>query len=144
MKYLLLFNNDAERLASWRQLPPEEAQQLIAQEIPRWNALFDWMKQQGIDATGLRLDDPANAKVVRVQDGETVVTDGPYAETKELIGGYCIAECKDLDAAIELAQRARSSTEARWRYGRSCRTERRRALSRGVGACRLDPHPRPR
>ena len=118
MKYLLLFNNDAERLASWRQLPPEEAQQLIAQEIPRWNALFDWMKQQGIDATGLRLDDPANAKVVRVQDGETVVTDGPYAETKELIGGYCIAECKDLDAAIELAQRARSSTEARWRYGR--------------------------
>jgi hypothetical protein len=40
-----------------------------------------------------------------VRDGETVVTDGPYAETKEVIGGYFLADCKDLDQAIELAQR---------------------------------------
>jgi hypothetical protein len=117
MKYLLLFNNDAEHLASWRQLPAEEAQRLQEQELPRWNALLDWMQQQGMDANGLRLDDPAKAKVVRVQDGETVVTDGPYAETKELIGGYCIADCKDLDAAIELAKRVplvgRGSVEIR-------------------------------
>jgi hypothetical protein len=39
-----------------------------------------------------------------VRDGETAVTDGPFAETKEQIGGYFVAECKDLDQAIELAQ----------------------------------------
>ena len=37
--------------------------------------------------------------------GETIVTDGPFAETKEVLGGYFLAECKDLDQAIELAQR---------------------------------------
>jgi hypothetical protein len=46
----------------------------------------------------------ADATTVRVRDGETLVTDGPFAETKEQIGGYFVAECKDLDQAIELAQ----------------------------------------
>ena len=41
----------------------------------------------------------------RVRDGEQVVTDGPFAETKEVLGGYFLADCKDLDQAIELAQR---------------------------------------
>ena len=56
-------------------------------------------------STGLELDDPHKARVVRVRDDETTVTDGPFAETKEQIGGYFVAECKDLDQAIELAQR---------------------------------------
>jgi hypothetical protein len=41
---------------------------------------------------------------VRVREGDTVVTDGPFAETKEVVGGYFLADCKDLDQAIELAQ----------------------------------------
>ena len=75
------------------------------------------MSEQGIDLSGLELEDPANARVVRVRDGETLVTDGPYVETKELLGGYFLADCKDLDQAIELAERVpvavRGSVEIR-------------------------------
>ena len=105
MKYLLLLNNAAEEWHAWRGLSPEEAQKFREQEMPRWNGLFAWMAEQGIEANGLELDDPAKAQVVRVRDGETLVTDGPFAETKEVVGGYFVVDCKDLDAAIELAQR---------------------------------------
>jgi hypothetical protein len=105
MKYLLLLNNAAQQWHDWRDLAPEEAQELREQEMPRWNALFGWMAEQGIEAHGLELDDPDKTRVVQVRDGETLVTDGPFAETKEVVGGYFVVECKDLDAAIELAQR---------------------------------------
>jgi hypothetical protein len=105
MKYLLLLNNTTERWDEWRRLAPEEAQRLREETLPRWEALFTWMGEQGIEADGLELDDPANARVVRVRDAETMVTDGPFVETKEVVGGYFLADCKDLDAAIELAQR---------------------------------------
>jgi hypothetical protein len=105
MKYLLLLNNAAEEWQNWRTLSADDGQKLREQEMPRWNALFGWAGEQGIELSGLELEDPAQARVVRVRDGETVVTDGPFAETKEVIGGYFLAECKDLDAAIELAQR---------------------------------------
>jgi hypothetical protein len=117
MKYLLLLNNSSEQWANWKMLSPDEAQQLREQEMPRWNALFGWAAEHGIEVNGLELKDPAEARVVRVRDGETVVTDGPFAETKEVIGGYFLADCKDLDAAIELAQRVplvdRGSVEIR-------------------------------
>ena len=54
---------------------------------------------------GLQLDAPETATTVRVQDGKTLTTDGPFAETKEAIGGYLLFEAEDLDAAIELASR---------------------------------------
>ena len=47
----------------------------------------------------------AEAKVVRVVDGQTVVTDGPFAETKEQVGGYDVIDCSDLDEAIEIASK---------------------------------------
>jgi hypothetical protein len=105
MKYLLLLNNTKEQWDQWRTLSDDDAQKEYEQEVPRWNALFEWMGEQGIKADGLELQDPARARVVRVRDGETVVTDGPFAETKEVLGGYFVADCKDLDQAIELAQR---------------------------------------
>jgi len=104
VKYFLLLNNDAAAVDSWRDLSAEEAAALRAEEIPRWNALFGWAGEQGIELDGLELDDPQKARVVRVRDNETTVTDGPFAETKEQVGGYFVAECKDLDQAIELAQ----------------------------------------
>ena len=104
MKYLLLLNNDAADVDSWRELSTEEAAARRAEEIPRWNALFGWAGEEGIELDGLELDDPHQARVVRVRDGDTTVTDGPFAETKEQIGGYFLADCKDLDQAIELAQ----------------------------------------
>jgi hypothetical protein len=104
MKYLLLLNNDARDVESWQGLSEEEARQAREQEMPRWNELFGWIAEQGIEVNGQELDDPRASRVVRVRDGKTVVTDGPFAETKELLGGYFLAECKDLDQAIELAQ----------------------------------------
>ena len=56
-------------------------------------------------SSGLQLDTPETATTVRVQDGETVTTDGPFAETKEAIGGYLFFEADSVDAAIELAAR---------------------------------------
>jgi hypothetical protein len=117
MKYLLLLNNDTDEARSWRDLPDGEARKLREQEIPRWNNLMGWMAEQGIEATGLELENPSKTRVVRVRDGQTVVTDGPFAETKETLGGYFLADCKDLDQAIELAQRVplvdRGSVEIR-------------------------------
>jgi hypothetical protein len=54
---------------------------------------------------GERMQGPETATTVRVQDGRTLTTDGPFAELKEAIGGYCFLEADDLDAAIELAAR---------------------------------------
>jgi hypothetical protein len=105
MKYLLLLNNSLEQWHEWRAMSEDDARKLREEEVPRWNALFGWMGEQGIEAKGLELDDPTQARVVRMRDGEMVVTDGPFAETKEVIGGYFIVDCKDLDTAIEVAQR---------------------------------------
>ena len=56
-------------------------------------------------SSGLQLDDPQTATTVRVEDGKTLTTDGPFVELKEAIGGYLLFEADDLDAAIELASR---------------------------------------
>jgi len=69
------------------------------------------MAEQGLDVNGLELDDPAKSRVVRVRDEETIVTDGPCAETKEVVGGYFVVDCDDLDQAIELAQRVPVATK---------------------------------
>ncbi len=52
---------------------------------------------------GLQLESPEAATTVRVEDGKTMTTDGPFVETKEALGGYLVFEADDLDAAIELA-----------------------------------------
>jgi len=54
---------------------------------------------------GAQLQPPLTATTVRVQDGRTLTTDGPFLETKEALGGYYLFEAEDLDAAIELAAR---------------------------------------
>jgi hypothetical protein len=55
---------------------------------------------------GVQMQPPETATTVRVQDGKTLTTDGPFVELKEAIGGYCFFEADDLDAAIELAAKA--------------------------------------
>jgi len=117
VKYLLLLNNDVAAVDSWRALTADEARRARDEEVPRWNELFAWIGEQRIATDGLELDDPDTARVVRVRDGDVSVTDGPFAETKELLGGYFVADCTDLDQAIELAQRvpvaAQGSVEIR-------------------------------
>jgi hypothetical protein len=117
MKYLLLLNNDASEWEAWRKMSQDEAQQARAAEMPKWNALFEWLGEQGVEADGLELDDIAKARVVRTQNGNSVVSDGPFTETKEVLGGYFLVDCKDLDQAIEIAERvplvSRGSVEIR-------------------------------
>jgi hypothetical protein len=105
MKYLLLLNNSVEDTRFWETLAEDEASRPRSEEIPKWSDLFSWMGQRGIESDGLALDGPSKAKTVRLREGETLVTDGPYVETKEQIGGYFLVELGDLDQAIELASR---------------------------------------
>jgi hypothetical protein len=83
---------------------------------PAWDDLADDQKQavyaayQSLNETpgvtsGLQMQPPETATTVRVQDGRTLTTDGPFVETKEALGGYLFFEADDLDSAIELAAR---------------------------------------
>jgi hypothetical protein len=105
VRYLLLLANDAEDVRAWQRLTPEEAQKARAEEVPRWNQLFQWLGEQGLQTEGLELDGPNETRVVKVRGGRTLVSDGPYAETKESIGGFFVVKADDLDQAIEVAQR---------------------------------------
>jgi hypothetical protein len=68
---------------------------------------FDWVSE--MDGRGVRLEgsplDPDNATTVRVRGGEVLVSDGPFAETKEVMVGYDFLDCKNLDEAIEVASK---------------------------------------
>jgi hypothetical protein len=96
MKFMLLIHQNVTR-EEVAALPPEEQQKLYA----AWGAIN---QTPGV-TPGQELDDPATATTVRVQDGKTLITDGPFAQTKEALGGFFFLEADDLDAAIELAER---------------------------------------
>jgi hypothetical protein len=100
MKYaLLIYADDSE----WIDLPTEERQRLRAEVMPRWISLFEELEKADPDVSGHELDEKDSSKVVRVRDGERIVTDGPFAETKEAIGGLFLMDLPDLDEAIRLA-----------------------------------------
>ena len=117
MKYAALLTNNADDVAAREAMSPEEAAAARAQEVPKWEALFGELAPTGALGDGFELDNPATAKTVRVRGGETLVTDGPFAETKEQIGGLMEIEAEDLDAAIAIAARIpvvfRASVELR-------------------------------
>jgi hypothetical protein len=82
---------------AWSQLSEEEQQRVAAD----YAAIRE---TPGVTA-GEQLGPPETATTVRVKDGRTLKTDGPFAETKEALGGYFLVEAEDLDAAIALAAR---------------------------------------
>jgi hypothetical protein len=100
MQYMLLIHQGSTPLPGsdqWERLSDEEKGAVYA-------------AYKGINETpgvspGLQLQPPETATTVRVQDGKTLTTDGPFVEIKEAIGGYLHFEADDLDAAIELASR---------------------------------------
>jgi len=100
MKYMLLIHqgdSPTPRSEEWGNLSEAEQGQVYAD----YKALNE---TPGV-TPGLQLDSPETATTVRVADGETLVTDGPFVEIKESIGGYLTFEADDLDAAIEVASR---------------------------------------
>ena len=117
MRYAALLTNNADDVTAWEQMSPQEAAAARAEEVPKWEALFDDLGPTGALGAGYELDSPRTAKTVRVRGGETIVTDGPFAETKEQIGGLMLLDCEDLDQAIGIAARipvaSRASVELR-------------------------------
>ncbi len=71
-----------------------------------WQAYADALRQAGVMAGGKGLQHPSTGTTVRFHNGERTVQDGPYADTKEQLGGFFILEVADLDAALEWAARA--------------------------------------
>lgn len=88
--------------------PPPEVLQPIMRDV---NAVGDEMKAAGAWVFAGGLHDPSTATVVRVKDGEVLMTDGPFTEGKEHIGGFCVIKAPDLDAALEWGRKmARATT----------------------------------
>jgi hypothetical protein len=74
-------------------------------DMEPWNAYTQWMIDAGIYKAGDPLAPSSAATTVRVRDGRQLTTDGPFTETKEVLGGYYIVDCPDLDGALEAAAR---------------------------------------
>jgi len=98
MKYALLIYGDESAQAS----TPEEQMAQVMKEYMEFTAAIN---ESGHNLGGEALDSTSTATTVRVRDGETLVTDGPFAETKEALGGFYLIEAADLDQATEIAAR---------------------------------------
>ena len=94
MNYLLLICSDG--------VPTEEKSAAMRDHVPSW---IEEMDGRGVRRYGHALQPADTALSVRVRDGETLVSDGPFAESKEFVGGFDILDCADLDEAIEVAAR---------------------------------------
>ena len=98
MRYLLMICND-ERAYEARS--PQEAEETLA----AYGAWAEEMGKRNVLLGGERLRPTTDATTVQVRDGEVLTSDGPFAETKEQIGGYFLVDCKDLDEAIDVASK---------------------------------------
>jgi hypothetical protein len=98
MRYALLICDEEKRQA---EMSEEEA----GAQMAAYMAFGEEMGAKGVLTGGERLQPVGTATTVRVRDGEVLTSDGPFAETKEQLGGFYLVECKDLDEAIEVASR---------------------------------------
>ena len=96
MKYMLLIYSPPQE----HEPTPEE----WAASMPAWQAFGEELQRRGAMVDAAPLAGVASATTVRVRDGKPVVTDGPFAETKEWLGGYYIIDAPSLDGAIEAAK----------------------------------------
>ncbi len=102
MRYLLLIYG-----AEPTEATPED---LMASEVAAYEAFTLWTVERGLYQAGEALQPTSDATTVRVRDGKAVATDGPFAETKEALGGFYLIEARDLDEAIECAARIPGAT----------------------------------
>lgn len=94
MRYVLLIYG-SEALAQQERCALLRAHPVFLQEV----------QQRGLLAGGAALQPTSSATTVRIRDGKTMITDGPFAETKEQLAGFYILDCKDLDEAMAMAAR---------------------------------------
>ncbi|HEX7471575.1 MAG TPA: YciI family protein [Candidatus Limnocylindrales bacterium] len=102
MRYLLLIYNTEPSEGV-----PDEA---MGAELEAYNSFTNWTREKGYFEAGEALQPTATATTVRVENGRTITTDGPFAETKEQLGGFYLVECRDIDEAIDLAARIPGAT----------------------------------
>ena len=93
MKYMLTIFTDE---AGMTQATPDQIKEMMA----AYGAFGQEIEDAGVFVAGEGLQPTATATTVRVRDGERLLSDGPYAETKEQLGGFYLLECKDLDEAL--------------------------------------------
>ena len=74
-------------------------------ELPEWMQLLESFRDEGLLVGNGRLQRAETATTVRVRDGDTEITDGPFAATKEVLAGYYLLDCRDLDHALQQAAR---------------------------------------
>jgi hypothetical protein len=98
MRYLLLIYADESVYASMSEAESQA-------DMAKWWEFDSAIKGSGASSAGEALQETSTATTVRDQDGKPVVTDGPFAETKEQLGGYYVLDVENLDAAIEWAHR---------------------------------------
>jgi hypothetical protein len=98
---LLIYGEETADEAPGRAAGRDEAPEVS----PPWLEYTNWLLREGIHSAGERLAGSSAATTVRVRDGNRLVTDGPFTETKEVLGGYYIIDCDDLDKALEAAAR---------------------------------------
>jgi hypothetical protein len=96
MRYILMICTDESSVAA---MSPEEGASMMAE----YATFGEEMGRRGVLQGGERLRATTDATTVQVRDGEVLTSDGPFAETKEQVGGYYVVDCKDLDEAIEIA-----------------------------------------
>jgi hypothetical protein len=98
MRYLMMI---CEEEKMYDALSPEQ----LSAVADEYEAFGETMGKRGVLQSGARLLPTTDATTVRVQDSDVLTSDGPFAETKEQIGGFYICDCKDLDEAIEVASK---------------------------------------
>jgi hypothetical protein len=99
MKYALLIYGDE---SAGGEMTPDQMQKVLD---AWWGFEAELQKQEGLRLAGDALQPTATATSVRLRNGEATVTDGPFAETKEQLGGFYLLDCKDLDEALEWARK---------------------------------------
>jgi hypothetical protein len=99
MKYLLLVCWDTERMNAQTEPDPSAATDDDEEGFP-W---VDELRERGIWLIGDQLAPPRRGRSVRVRGGKNLVTDGPFVETKEAVGGFDLLECDSLEDAVEIA-----------------------------------------
>ena len=98
MRYLLLIYTDENPETEW-------TEEMIQAQGAAYGEFTKEIANQGIMQGGEALQPTTTATTVRVRNGEVLSTDGPFAETKEALGGFYLIDCKDLDEAISVAAR---------------------------------------
>jgi hypothetical protein len=100
MKYVLLFAGTMDEQDMWEKLPKEQLEEAY-KRVGQW---FEEHSKAGRIVGGEELRGPSTATTVHIKNGKATLTDGPFIEAKEVIGGFAVVEVKDLDEALAMAK----------------------------------------